>query len=205
MPKPGKWPTLSLQRRRARCLLRPWQIRRPKHIFKVAGKVQLPQRMYPNSHNVRTCPSLFLHLQNLVELAAIPGDLVLEAPHRNPSSLPGPSPRAGGLEMTSTFQLPIQWNSCHQLPRSKSQDGARLTNSGRGTTLLTPIFDGSLSAGRENSNPPPLINNPRLLINCPSSGPPPVQGPGSFTENFESANSRADRTGMIKQQSLDLA
>ena len=139
-----------------------------------------------------------------MELAAIPGDLVSEAPHRNPSSSPGPSPRAGGLEMTSTFQLPIQWNSCHQLPQSNPGWG-KIDQFRTGNNTADSIFDGSLSAGRENSNPPPLINNPRLLINCPSSGPPPVQGPGSFTENFESANSKADRTGMIKQQSLDLA
>lgn len=31
-------------------------------------------------------PEPFRHLENLVELATIPGDLVPEAPHRNPSS-----------------------------------------------------------------------------------------------------------------------
>jgi hypothetical protein len=57
----------------------------PKHVFKVAGKVQLPQCMYvPEFHHVRTCLKPFHHLQNLMELATIPGDLVPEAPHRNP-------------------------------------------------------------------------------------------------------------------------
>lgn len=150
-------------------------------------------------------PEPFLHLQNLVELAAIPGDLVSEAPHRNPSSSPGPSPRAGGLEMTSTFQLPIQWNFLPSIATNPIQNGARLTNSGTANNTADSIFDGLSECWSREQHHPPLINNPVCSSIAQVRGHRQCKVQDHLRRISNLLNSRADRTGMIKQQSLDLA
>lgn len=148
MPTPGEWPTLSPKRRTLST--HAWQIRRPKHVFKVAGRfssrsacIRIPQCTY-------TCPSLFFTSRTSWSLM-----LFLVTLCQKPrTAIPRPSPRAGGLEMTSTFQLPMQWNSCHQLPQSNPGWGGKIDQFRTGNNTADSIFDGSLSAGCENNTLP---------------------------------------------------